>query len=213
MNNSNARIFLNYDRAEVLQDGYRGFQCYPKKTGESSSFKQVETIFDESLGSGKPKHYYHNKPILFIPLVGDIVASIDGIERVCSPGCYFLASENVVIQNPYPNEVVNFLAVVYRDLSLNANCTFDFNIEDKNLLHSVKIGQTQLLIGQFDGRRKCVFKAKLKFQAFGYVLGGAFEVEDRLLHERDGLWLHDINLIDFEALSTNAIIIFFLEGI
>jgi redox-sensitive bicupin YhaK (pirin superfamily) len=39
------------------------------------------------------------------------------------------------------------------------------------------------------------------------VIEGAFEVQDRLLHAKDGLAVWDTNEIDFEALSNDAILL------
>lgn len=41
---------------------------------------------------------------------------------------------------------------------------------------------------------------------FVFVLQGAFETEGRLLHERDGLALWDVDKIEMEALSNDALV-------
>ncbi|WP_042722311.1 hypothetical protein, partial [Flavobacterium sp. B17] len=44
---------------------------------------------------------------------------------------------------------------------------------------------------------------------FGMVINGAFEFQNRLLETRDSILLRDIQILEFEALSENALIIFF----
>jgi len=41
------------------------------------------------------------------------------------------------------------------------------------------------------------------------VINGAFEFQNRLLETRDSILLRDIKILEFEALSENALIIFF----
>ncbi|WP_165699302.1 pirin family protein [Hymenobacter jejuensis] len=42
---------------------------------------------------------------------------------------------------------------------------------------------------------------------FAFVVAGAFEVEGRLLHERDGLALWDVQEVELEALSNDALVL------
>ena len=41
------------------------------------------------------------------------------------------------------------------------------------------------------------------------VINGAFEIQNRLLENRDAIILWEITELEFEALSENALIIFF----
>ncbi len=64
-------------------------------------------------------------------------------------------------------------------------------------------------IGKFAGRKEAVYKiSRQKNSVFAFVIQGAFEVQGRLLHARDGLGLwDDTNLIELEALSNDAIVL------
>ena len=42
---------------------------------------------------------------------------------------------------------------------------------------------------------------------YAFVIEGVFEVQDRLLHTKDGLAMWDAEEIDFEALSNGAILL------
>ncbi len=43
---------------------------------------------------------------------------------------------------------------------------------------------------------------------FGMVLNGAFEFQNRLMENRDAILLNEIETLEFEALSENALILF-----
>lgn len=60
----------------------------------------------------------------------------------------------------------------------------------------------------------CPFSAQLKYtlknpknSIFIFVIEGIFEVQNRLLHARDGLSLTDIDTVELEALSNDAVIL------
>jgi hypothetical protein len=65
-----------------------------------------------------------------------------------------------------------------------------------------------LSVGCFKGRSETVYHLSDDGLAvFALVIAGAFEVQNRLLHERDGLALWDIRETDAEALSNNAVLL------
>ena len=65
----------------------------------------------------------------------------------------------------------------------------------------------RISIGQFSGREEVV-KSVVDFpNVFCYVLAGAFEISGRLLQPLDGLAIWDIEEIDMEALSNNALVL------
>ena len=63
-------------------------------------------------------------------------------------------------------------------------------------------------IGKFDGRKEEIYTLKNKNNGiFVFIIDGVFEVQNHLLHARDGLSLKNIEAIEFEALSENAIVL------
>ncbi|MGC4130134.1 MAG: hypothetical protein QM564_11400 [Bergeyella sp.] len=65
-------------------------------------------------------------------------------------------------------------------------------------------------IGIFDGREELQYQLENPDnKIFAMVLNGAFEIQNRLLENRDAVVLWEINELEFEALSENALIIFF----
>jgi redox-sensitive bicupin YhaK (pirin superfamily) len=69
---------------------------------------------------------------------------------------------------------------------------------------------TSSWIGQFDGRQKGELSLSNNHKdILVYVVDGAFEVQDRLLHAEDALLLNSVDVVDFEALSNEAILLIF----
>nr|WP_276368981.1 hypothetical protein [Chryseolinea sp. H1M3-3] len=65
-------------------------------------------------------------------------------------------------------------------------------------------------MGKFSGRHHCTFKtAFCRRHVFAFVLEGAFEFQNRLLEQRDGLSLSNVSELEFEALSNDAILLLF----
>jgi hypothetical protein len=64
-----------------------------------------------------------------------------------------------------------------------------------------------LSLGRFAGRREAVYEAAPGNTLFAFVIAGAFELEGRLLHEKDGLALWDAAELELEALSNHALVL------
>lgn len=115
------------------------------------------------------------------------------------------------LRNPYETERINFLQIWVRNTTSNFIPTIqqnNFDLGDTNrLLPLFKTSNQQGFIGKYDGRKKGLLRpTQSNARFFCFVINGAFEVQDRLLHARDGLTLENFEEIDFEALSNNAIL-------
>jgi hypothetical protein len=143
---------------------------------------------------------------LLLPYIGDlqINASFTLEETECyltsNPGSYR-------IQNPYAQEAVNFLAIGIQGRSRmetpqHINLTLE--VATNQLIRLAE----GIFIGQWDGRQNGTFTpSSPKHEVFVFVIDGAFEVQNRLLHPRDGLLLSQVSTIEFEALSPKAILL------
>lgn len=89
----------------------------------------------------------------------------------------------------------------------------NFDLTQKNQLISLFETANALgLIGIYEGRKEGFYKLKNPSNGiFVFVINGAFEVENRLLESKDGLSLQQIESIEWEALSENAILLLLLE--
>ncbi|MCI9844509.1 hypothetical protein [Flavobacterium pectinovorum] len=120
----------------------------------------------------------------------------------------------VEIFNPYENENVSFLTIHFQT---EASCfknhfqksEIDLAIRNK-LIRLIEIEETLCFIGVYDGRKEGFYTLRNPNNGvFVFVVNGAFEVEDRLLEAKDGLSLKKAEVIEWEALSENAVLLVF----
>lgn len=126
----------------------------------------------------------------------------------------FKISENKTfkIENVRQDAPANFLVFTFRSGPEHAHYLLEnIHIGGKNNY----FGMTQHLpypnfIGIFDSRKEGFYQlSNTENSIFGMVLNGAFEFQNRLLHNRDALVISDIELLEFESLSQDSLIIFF----
>ena len=65
-----------------------------------------------------------------------------------------------------------------------------------------------LSLGRFMGRQETVYKVQQPGNSlFAFIIAGAFELEGRLMHEKDGVALWEVEEIELEALSNHALVL------
>jgi len=118
------------------------------------------------------------------------------------------------LSNPYDSENINFLEIWFAAKTSNfktASNRFDFGFFERNKMEPLfGFSNTIGFIGIYDGRKEGCYALKNDLNGvFVFVINGAFEVENRLLQEKDGLSLKKTATIEWEALSENAILLLF----
>ncbi|GGC14404.1 pirin family protein [Dyadobacter sediminis] len=154
--------------------------------------------------------------IVLLPLAGALeIHSPEEVKYVNSGEMleYLTGPDNsLTITNPYANETVNYLQIRFKETE-NAWSSAEltaFDISDKNRLLTInrkREDENRILIGRYDGREEGTFFYNSDKAIFVFVIEGAFEVQNRLLEQRDGLSLRNVTEIEFEALSNNAILL------
>lgn len=160
--------------------------------------------------------------LLILPITGDLFyqgANNDttdvniGEIKICS----LMAGNKFNIHNPYGSDIINFLQIWIKDDSISQNETpkpIDFDI-NKNINQIVNIANKNSTsyphppfkagIGQFGGRSETIYNLQNKKSTFfAFIIAGAFEINGRLMHPRDGLALWDTDSVEIEALSNEA---------
>ncbi|QCR22516.1 hypothetical protein [Pontibacter sp. SGAir0037] len=120
------------------------------------------------------------------------------------------------ISNPYKTDNITFLQLWMKATAPVAIAspdiyTYTIGRLHNNLANIVTNARFpfRISMGRFDGRQEAVYKLQNKTSAlYAYALSGVFEVEGRLLHEKDGIALWDTAEVELEALSHNALILF-----
>jgi quercetin 2,3-dioxygenase len=227
-----AKIYLSDQRCCTQTDAFRSFHTFnfgsffdenKKPFGNLTAFNE-----DTLKGNASIKHTIAAQTtVILMPIRGvigikdannpDGTARFDWIEMWIPAGEAYLFTtvheEAITIHNPFDSELVSYLQIHlqnndYQPFNAESIAAFDFANAKNQLLPYFDDGKYYGSIGQFDGRKDSVYSLKNpKNGVFAFVVEGVFEVQNRLLHARDGLALWDIEEVELEALSNDAVIL------
>ena len=226
---STAKMFLADERGLNETAWFRSWNTFnfgKYQQEHKQPFGNVYIFNDDTLDSGQSlsmliEEYSY---VILLPVVGAIAyKDSSGNESMIAAGQIqlFTLDKGVKIQvtNPFKEELVNFLQIwikVDKENELLDSClsTFDVN-KFQNCLNKISpqsLGQSNLpfiiSIGKFAGRGETTYQLKNSNSGFFvFVIEGAFEVEGRLLHARDGMALTNTEYAEAEALSNDAILL------
>lgn len=158
-----------------------------------------------------------NELMILFPLSGSLSVEVhDGKPYNIEPEqlltCLYPKKQAVTISNSEQKQSSSYLYIQVSGISFpkDGTAVHPCYIPQRNMVSTLlEQPGVQLSMGVFDGRQKGEYQLQETADGiFAFVLNGAFEVQDRLLENRDGLALWDISTIDFEALSENAVVLF-----
>lgn len=219
-----ARIYLSDQRGYSQSDSFRSFHSFNFGSYFDESrkpFGALQLINDTMLKAGhsinmRVEQHTH---VVIIPLVGGLEYTIqvgNGFLEAGQAEIFSLGAEmSYQIINPYESERINFLEIWIAADTSSFTPTLrqtNFDINDTNKLVPVFTNErSHGLIGKYDGRQDDTYRLLNPDSSgvFVFILSGVFEVQNRLLHDRDGLSLVNPNggTIEFEALSNDAILL------
>lgn len=222
LDNSQGKMFLAAERGHTETDWFRSYNTFNfgnYRHEHKTPFGPLYVFNDDTLAGGKKISLLveEDSTIILLPTVGAIIF-VDslGHESMIEAGqaqVYTAKKDtSILIGNPYDDELINFLQIWIRQpaavQSESLLTSFDL-VHNKNKL--VEINKTgsfyKSFIGKFRGREEAVHTLDPDNGLFVFVLEGAFEVQYRLLETRDSLALWNIQKVELEALSNEAIIL------
>jgi redox-sensitive bicupin YhaK (pirin superfamily) len=219
---SEATIFLADQRGCSQTDWFRSFHTFNFGAYQAENrepFGTLRVFNDDTLAAEKSLKMQldENTDVILLPLVGAIeYRNSLGETGFIEAGQVqvFSAAKGMEyeVMNPYSDELVNFLQIWISGQKEQFTAKIiqnSFDFEDKNQLLPLFSTQERGMIGQFGGREEGVYTVQHPdtHGVFVFVIEGAFEVQNRLLHPRDGLSLTHVAEIEFEALSNDAILL------
>lgn len=152
--------------------------------------------------------------IILLPIVGAITfATDDGHNGLLEAGqvqvLHLTAGNSFEVRNPYENDLVKFLQLWIKTPTTQSTSLTTFDLSHKDALNELVINDSYTLsIGKFNGRAEAIYHLKDTHKGvFVFNIEGAFEVQYRLLHNGDGLGLWEVEEVELEALSNDAIIL------
>jgi redox-sensitive bicupin YhaK (pirin superfamily) len=218
------KIFLADERGHNEMDWFRSFNTFnfgKFQLEHKTPFGPLYVLNDDTLAGGKhiSMTMEANSLLLLIPIVGAVTYkdNLDNSTLIEAGECQVYAipaGTTFQIGNPYEEELVNYLQIWFYNTPVEADndpqiIHFDI-VNYRNQLVSIPAHNTpyKLCIGKYDGREESVYKMNdARNGLFVFVIEGAFEVQFRLLHPRDGLALWEAEEIELEALSNDAILL------
>lgn len=223
-----AKIFLSEERGMSETTSFRSFQTFNFGKYSNENKQPVGDLYllnDDTLEGSRSLSMLvqENSFIVLLPVAGAIIYN-DGLahENIIAAGqvqIFYLKKDTTIsISNPFRDQPVNFIQLWFRQptpqpMSQPMLVTYDVNSKTGGLVTVTGDGWSnfqipfQLSVGKFNGRDETVYRHDNKKAVFVFVLEGAFEVEGRLLHARDGLALWESAAVEMEALSNNAILL------
>lgn len=217
-----ATIFLSDRRGCSQTDWFRSYHSFNfghYQAENREPFGALRVFNDETLAGGKSlkRQVDQNTDVILLPLVGALEYTIGpGETGLLTAGEVLTLSldkgREYEITNPYSEELINFLQIWIRNDDPSFETQFligSFDFDQRNQLLSLFSAQSKGFIGKFGGREEGVYTVqdREKNGVFIFVIEGAFEVQNRLIHPRDGLSLAHVPEIDFEALSNDALLL------
>jgi quercetin 2,3-dioxygenase len=219
--NHQAQIYLADQRGCSQTDVFRSFHTFNfgnyfeesrQPFGDLEVFNDtvIKPLFHQKIQLSK------NTNVIIIPVIGGLEYNSSIQNGFLGTGNTLLLSgteiDNYTIINPYETDYINFVQIHFNtneEKFKSLTQEFGFGFKPKNTLKPIfLVNDKEGFIGKYEGRQKGEFTIKNPENGvFVFVVDGVFEVQDRLLHARDGLAISDIEMIDFEALSNDAVIL------
>ncbi|WP_338874456.1 pirin [Spirosoma sp. SC4-14] len=216
-----ARIYLADQRGHSTLGSFQSFHSFnfgPYFDESRKPFGSLRLLNDDSLKAGAEFSLTVEEPtdILLLPVVGGLeyktLQTNDFVEAGEVQVLSLDAGMSYEVRNPYRVELINFIQIwLSRNQPNLSDQRWAFNLGQKNTLFTIFSSDDNIgFIGKFDGRHDDYYPImNPENGVFVFVVSGVFEVQNRLLHARDGLALTNIasSTIEFEALSNDAILL------
>lgn len=159
-------------------------------TTQSDSLNYILPLY----GGINFKDEQQNNPLIATELIQQIVSNKES---------------NFEISNPFEHNI-SYLQIGFKTKTIsleNEILKFDFKKKNK-LIPLFKNTVANAFIAHFDGRKEGNYKQQNKQSGiFVYIIQGAFEFENILLESGDALSIKEIESVEWEALSENAMLL------
>lgn len=219
-----ATIFKSAQREAEETSTYKCFYTFNSSNHQNelkTSFGPLKFLNEELLSPQGSITYTaeENSQIILLPIAGALNYSNSNQDEILVKSEQIKILEtgktlSYTVNNPFEQEWIHYLHIGFNTgKTHSAAQSLLQDIEFKKMNELVCFNSAQQTdhlgyIGIYEGRSEGTYTIKKAGNGiFVYVIKGAFEVQGRLLEQKDGLSLWDIEKIEFEALSSNAIIL------
>jgi len=151
--------------------------------------------------------------VFLLPVVGGLQYRVDAgaLVRLDAGEASWInvpAGSLLQITNPFEDELINYIhAWIHHENPVEDKNSISFDLDERNkMIHLMSEKGINIQIGKLAGRIEKELAVK-GASVFAFVIEGAFEFANRLLQPRDSLSICGVDIIDFESLSNDAIIL------
>jgi hypothetical protein len=218
---SKGKIFLSDQRGIKETEKIKRWSTLNFESFSNPDKSEIDQLyfFNDEMLAGKQKTCFEinrDSYIIILPVTGSVnylddcenETDVDVEEAIV---VYVEKGANITLSNPFENEVINYLCmgIEAKQPMPNNPRFYNFDLCKNNQLLKINVDELpfKLSIGRFDGRKEVEYLLETTAKTFAFVITGAFEIDGRLLHEKDGLALWGTTEVELEALSNSGVIL------
>jgi len=218
---SQGKIFLSDQRSVTENERIKRYSTFNFDNIYNPAKEPIGDLYalhDDMLAPDASINFFHREQgyVIIIPILGTITYFDEeenqlDIEVGKSAMIFHQESSFFKLKNPYPDVTISYLIVAIKsDKEYSSTPSFlNIDLSKPNHLNIITEEDVPFKIGvsRFKGRGENNYTLPPASTLYTFVLVGAFEIDGRLLHERDGLAIWDTDKVEMEALSNDAILL------
>lgn len=220
---SEAFIYLSDKRGITQSSTHRSFHTFNFGPYQKSNFKPFQNLAvfndDTILPASRLIYSVPGDHLVFLlPIVGGIEFQVNEdqssefIEAGQSALIAIKKTSLLAVQNPYDSQHVNFICCWISNCPQNSESViisnFDLSESKNTLIDLFPSAIVKVQIGKFSGRSDYKINVDDNPVAFfTFIIEGAFEFQNMLLHQSDSAGITNTTGIEFEALSDDAVLL------
>ncbi|MFT4095403.1 MAG: hypothetical protein QM640_17380 [Niabella sp.] len=180
----------------------------------NTAFNSLAAVNDCTLAPGACMEYELHAGTVLLPIVGTLVVLYDQEEIVidCSELLVFNKATHLKVYNYYDDALINYMIITFKTHFEPGfgvlKYSFDLDNNRNEMLDVLGNGNMRISLGKFEMRRETQhYLLNESNSSFCVVIQGSFEIEGRLLHERDALAVWNTETLDIESLGKESILL------
>lgn len=218
---SQGRIFLSKQRSIIESDRikrYSTFNFEGLQNPAKEAIGNLYAIHDDTLNPNSDFNFYTRQQgyIFIVPISGNI-SYIDEqknetlVEVGKSLLVYLDKNAYIQLKNRYQEKTINYLMVALKsdEIPQRSLTLLDIDLSQPNYLQNISAASSafKIGVGRYKNRGNTKYAINSISILYCFVLAGTFEIDGRILNDRDGIALSTTEVIEIGALSDNAMLL------
>ena len=218
---SQGRIFLSKQRSIIESDRikrYSTFNFEGLQNPAKEAIGNLYAIHDDTLNPNSDFNFYTRQQgyIFIVPISGNI-SYVDEqknetlVEVGKSLLVYLDKNAYIQLKNRYQEKTINYLMVALKsdEIPQRSLTLLDIDLSQPNYLQNISAASSafKIGVGRYKNRGNTKYAINSISILYCFVLAGTFEIDGRILNDRDGIALSTTEVIEIEALCDNAMLL------